>query len=51
MFAVLAAVMGVLAVLHVIPFQLGLLWWLIFVALHFAFGWFLWTPPWSKPHQ
>jgi len=51
MFALAAAVVGVLA-LFGIGTQTQMLWfWLIFVALHFAFGWWplSWPPARNNP--
>jgi hypothetical protein len=47
MYALVAAILMFLSILGVIPYQLALKWWLLLVALQFAFGW--WPFPIGPP--
>ena len=51
MFALLAAIVAVLALFSVGTTQVMLWFWLGFIALHFAFGWWpiTWPPPSRQP--
>lgn len=51
MFALAAAVVAVLALFGISSFQIMLWWWLLFVALHFAFGWLFIPQPWARQPQ
>ena len=45
-YALVAAILMFLSILGVIPYQLTLKWWLVLIALSFAFGWWPFpTPP------
>lgn len=50
MFALAAAIVALLAILEVANADKLLWWWLMFIALHFAFGWGLPIPgpPWGR---
>ena len=50
MFALLAALFIILALIGLFGFDTAVLLWLLCIALHYAFGWFSWAPPWQRTH-
>lgn len=48
MFALCATIVCVLALFGISTFQVMLWWWLLFVALHYAFGWLFIPQPWTR---